>query len=188
MAERLFRCSLRARLLPYALASGVLTSGMLAGGLPSPGFAAARGFRVLLTLTAAACALWLLRKGSELSQCVRLDDKRLQLAYGSRSRTLALEEIEQIKFCAAFSRGRNWLPAAVVVDRAGLEWRLSAFLERGELLVAAIGELGGQGQLAAWIEARGILSAMRATRRRLIVGYGIAIGLPVATLLYGLSR
>jgi len=159
---------------------------MFAGSYLPARFAASRGVRTLLTVTGGAAALWVLRRGAEVKQRVQLEGTTLELSYGARSRSVDLAEIKQVQFCSAFSRGRNWLAATILIDESGLEWRLSAFLERGDELLAAIADRGGRGELSSWIEARGVIAAMRASTRRLIVGYGVAIGAPAVTLLYGL--
>ena len=147
-----YRCGTAARWLPRTVAGTVLVAGLLAVGRLDAGRAVpgAHTFRALLIVATAIAALWIVRKGAEVRLQVRVDDTALTFEWGRSSVSLPLDKIDAIRYEPPFGASRNWLPAAVLVDRDGREWRLSALLGSGDRLVDDIVRLGGREGLATW--------------------------------------
>ena len=78
---------------------------------------------------------------------------------------------------APFGASRFWLPAAVLVDRQGREWRLSALLASGDRLVEEIVERSGREGLAAWAKEHRVGKRMSRATLRVRVGYAVALAI-----------
>jgi hypothetical protein len=69
---------------------------------------------------------------------------------------------------------RHWIPALVVVDRAGAWHRIPALLDRGDRLVAELVRRSARADLAAWSDALDLERRMGGVRWRLATGYALA--------------
>jgi hypothetical protein len=172
-----FSCGTAARWLPRTLAAAMLFVGMftvarLQSEAPVYGV---RMFRILLVVAAAAAALWIVRKGGELRLIVSFAEDRVDFELGSRSAGVAYEEIDAVGYEAPFGPSRSWLPAAVLLDRQGRAWRLSALLSDGGRLVDEFVRRSGREDLAAWIDAQNIRSKMSRSAMRIRIGYSVVL-------------
>lgn len=174
-----YRCSRQAQWLPRALAASVLGAAALGGfsvELPGDGSTtrvASYGFALL----GALAAYWVLRKGAELRTVVELHDDELVFRHGAGCSRLPLKDVGSIRYQASFSVTRNWVPAAALIDRHGLTWRVCAFLEGADRLFAELLRRTDRADLEAWAEVSRILPRMARARMRVRVGYGVAVGI-----------
>ncbi len=184
-----YRCGGAARWLPRALAGSVLAAGMLAGARIEArgGVPGSASFRVLLVLAAAATALWIVRKGGEVRVQARPDAEGLVLTTGNRRARVAFDDLEAVRYEGAFGPSRSWLPAAVLVDRFGSGWRLSALLDDGARLIDEIVERSGREDLAAWVAAHRVRARMARAVLLVRAGYSVAAGVLAVGVLYYLT-
>ena len=184
-----FACGAPARWLPRALGGSVLAAGILAAGRVGSQSSAggAQGFRLLLLMAAAAAALWIVRKGGEVRVRVSVEAEGIVFEVGSHRVSLEFERIEALRYEAPFGPSRSWLPAAVVVERGGREWRLSALLTAGDVLIDTLVNRSGREDLVAWAEAHGIRDKMSRSSLRLRIGYAFALAVVILAALYSLS-
>jgi len=139
-----------------------------------------RPFRGLLVLLAAIVALWIVRKGGEVRLRVRTEPDGLTFENRRISAGLAYADIDAVRYEAPFGASRAWLPAAVLSDRRGREWRICALLGGGDRLLTEVVERSGREDLAAWVEAQHIVEKMSRSAMRVRVGYALAGALVVA--------
>jgi hypothetical protein len=162
------------------LATGLLVAGTVDTDAGIPG---ARSLRVLIAVGAAGAALWILRKGGEVRIRVRAGAEGLAFEWRKQSAGLAYEDIDGIRYEAPFGPSRFWLPAAVLVDRHGKEWRLSALLASGDRLVGEIVEHSGREGLATWAEEHRVGRRMSRATLRVRIGYAVALAILLAGVL-----
>jgi hypothetical protein len=176
-AEPTYRCGSAARWLPRSLGGAVLLV-MLLVAFDDRGSTGAveGGVRRFLGFAGAVVALWIVRSGAELHATFRLIDRALVIARGRAESRLDLDAIERLDFAPAFSRPGIWVSAAVLVDRAGVGWRVPALLDGGAVFVRELVERAGRQDLRSWAEERDLARRMGRTRMRLWVGHGIATG------------
>jgi hypothetical protein len=144
----------------------------------------ARSFRGLLVVLAAIVALWIVRKGGEVRLRVRADRKGLSFEHRGKSAGLAYADIDAVRYEAPFGAGRVWLPAVILSDRRGREWRLCALLAGGDRLLAEVVERSGRDDLAAWVEAQRIVEKMSRSVMRVRVGYALAAAVTAAGVVH----
>lgn len=181
-----YRCRTAARWLPRALAGSVLAAALLATGRidPQAVLSGSRGFRTAVVVLAAILAIWILRRGGEVRLRVRVDGRSLRFEYGGQLSTLRLAEVDALRYDAPFGVSRSWLPAAVLIDRAGKEWRLPALLHAGDRLIESVLEGSGEEKLQAWTEALGLRRRMSRVAARVRLGYFVAGAILSVGLLY----
>jgi len=185
--EQVYTCGRAAHWLPRTLAGALLLAGLLAAARvdPEAAVSGSRRFRALVVLAGAVLALWVVRKGGEVRQGVVSGDDALEVRYGARSRRLAYADVDAIRWDGPFGAGRSWLPAAVLVDREGREWRLCSLLQRGERLLGEIVERSRRPALATWAAEYRVGRRLARTGLRLIAGYaGSALVLTIALAYY----
>jgi len=166
------------------LAAGVLAAGRVGSEATAGG---AQGFQLALLMAAAAAALWIVRKGGEVRVRVSVEAENVVFEVGSHRVSVAFERIEALRYEAPFGPSRSWLPAAVVVEQGGREWRLSALLRSGDALIDALVNRSGRKDLAAWAEAHGIRDKMSRSSLRLRIGYTLALAIVILAALFSLS-
>ena len=137
-----------------------------------------------MILLAAILAVWILRQGSEVRLRIEVDDRDLVFESGAQQCTLRLVDVEALRYDAPFGVSRSWLPATVLIDRGGREWRLPALLEAGDQLVEEILQRSGKQNLETWAEALRIRSRMSRGGSRVRLGYATAAAILGAGLLY----
>jgi len=184
--ESSYRCGLAARWLPRALAGAVLAAGLLVAGTVNTdrGVPGARSLRALIAVGAAVAALWIVRKGGEVRLRVTAGADGLAFEWRHQSASLALDDIDGIRYEAPFGPARFWLPAAVLVDRHGREWRLSALLASGDRLVEDIVERSGREGLATWAEEHRVGKRMARATLRVRLGYAVTLAILLAAALH----
>jgi hypothetical protein len=171
--------------LPRTLAGAVLVAGLLASAHVEPTLPGANTLRALLAVVAAIAALWVVRRAGEVRLRVTAGAKGLTFERGAHSASLPYDDIDAIRFEAPFGASRSWLPAAVLVDRQGRDWRLCALLSSGDRLVADIVERSGREGLATWVDEHRVLRRMSLSRLRVRLGYAMALAVLLApALLY----
>ena len=182
-------CGPAARWLPRALAGSVLVAGLLAvAGIGSQAkIPLSQGFRLLLMMTTAAMALWIVRKGGEVRIRVSVDAQGIVFEAGSHRRSVVFEKIEALRFEGPFGPSRSWLSATVVVDKTEREWRLSGLLARGEELIDEIVQKSAREDLAAWADAHRIREKMARATLRVRAGYTAAFVVVILAAAYSLS-
>jgi hypothetical protein len=184
--ESSYRCGLAARWLPRTLAASVLVAGLLVAGRVDTdlGVPGARTLRGLLAVGAAVAALWILRKGGEVRLRVTAGAEGLAFERRKQSLSLAFDDIDGIRYEAPFGPSRFWLPAAVLVDRHGREWRLSALLRSGGRLVDEIVERSGREGLGTWATEHRVVKRMSRATFHVRVGYAVALAILLAAVLH----
>ena len=177
-----YRCGSAARWLPRTMAVAVLVAGLLAVARvdPDAGVPGTGTFRILLVAAAAVAALWVVRKGAEVRLQVSLQTGALVFERGIHRVELPLDAIDAIGYEPPFGASRSWLPAAVLVDRDGDRWRLSALLGSGERLVEEIVGEGGRESLRAWASAHRVPERMARSALRVRIGYVAALAVALA--------
>ena len=181
-----YRCGAAARWLPRALAGSLLAAALVATNRVDPEsvVSGSRGFRTAVIVLAAILAVWILRQGSEVRLRIEVDDRDLVFESGARQCTLHLVDVEALRYDAPFGVSRSWLPATVLIDRGGREWRLPALLEAGDRLVDEILQRSRKQELEAWAQALRIRSRMSRGGSRVRLGYATAAAILGAGLLY----
>jgi hypothetical protein len=101
-------------------------------------------------------------------------ETELELRYGSRGPRLRYADLDAIRWDGPFGAGRSWLPAAVLVDREGREWRLCSLLNDGARLLDEVLERGGRPALATWAAEYRIVARLARAGRRVAAGYAVA--------------
>ena len=178
-----YRSGVAARWLPRILAAAILAAAMLAGlRLEERGYG--RALRTSVVLVGALTALLVVRRAGDVRVVFELGPQSLSLVRGAHRATLDLDRIERLRYDAPFVASRHWVPAAVVVDRDGRDWRLPATLEGGDRLVRDLVGRIDRDDLRAWGDALGLERRMGRTRRVLIVGYGLAALVLLAALVF----
>ena len=178
-----YRSGVAARWLPRILAAAILAAAMLAGlRLEERGYG--RALRTSVVLVGALTALLVVRRAGDVRVVFELGPQSLSLVRGAHRATLDLDRIERLRFDAPFVTSRHWVPAAVLVDRDGRDWRLPATLEGGDRLVRDLVGRIDRDDLRAWGDALGHERRMGRTRRVLIVGYGLAALVLLAALVF----
>ncbi len=178
-----YRSGVAARWLPRILAAAILAAAMLAGlRLEERGYG--RALRTSVVLVGALTALLVVRRAGDVRVVFELGPQSLSLVRGAHRATLDLDRIERLRFDAPFVTSRHWVPAAVLVDRDGRDWRLPATLEGGDRLVRDLVGRIDRDDLRAWGDALGLERRMGRTRRVLIVGYGLAALVLLAALVF----
>ncbi len=142
------------------------------------------GFRAAVVVLAAILAVWILRQGSEVRLRIEVHEQDLVFESGAQQSTLRLVDVEALRYDAPFGVSRSWLPATVLIDRGGREWRLPALLDAGDRLIEEILQRGGKQNLEAWARAFSIRSRMSRGGSRVRVGYATAAAIFGAGLLY----
>lgn len=178
-----YRSGVAARWLPRILAAAILAAAMLAGlRLEERGYG--RALRTSVVLVGALTALLVVRRAGDVRVVFELGPQSLSLVRGAHRATLDLDRIERLRYDAPFVASRHWVPAAVIVDRDGRDWRLPATLEGGDRLVRDLVGRIDRDDLRAWGDALGLERRMGRTRRVLIVGYGLAALVLLAALVF----
>ncbi len=185
-ARAAYRCGAAARWLPRALAGSLLAAALVATNRVDPEFvvSGSRGFRTAVIVLAAILAVWILRQGSEVRLRIEMDDRDLVFESGAQQSTLRLVDVESLRYDAPFGVSRYWLPATVLIDREGREWRLPALLEAGDRLVEEILQRCGKQDLETWAQALRIRSRMSRGDSRVRLGYATAAAILGAALVY----
>lgn len=181
-----YGCGAAARWLPRALAGSLLAAALVATTRVDPGLviSGSRGFRAAVVVFAVIFAAWILRQGRELRLRIVLDDRELVFESGAQRSTLRLEEVEALRYDAPFGISRSWVPATVLIDRRGKEWRLPGLLDAGDRLVEQIVQRSGKQNLEAWAHALRICSRMGRGGSRVRLGYVTAAAIFAAGALY----
>ncbi len=181
-----YRCGAAARWLPRALAGSLLAAALVATQRVDPEsvVSGSQGFRTAVIVLAAILAVWILRQGSEVRLRIEVNDEDLVFESGAQQSTLRLVDVEALRYDAPFGVSRSWLPATVLIDRGGREWRLPALLDAGDRLVDQILQRGGKQKLEAWARALRIRSRMSRGGSRVRLGYATAAAILGAGLLY----
>jgi hypothetical protein len=185
----LYRCARAARWLPRVLAGSVLAAAMLASFRIDPrvdamGWGPVRTFVVL---GGAVVALLILRKGAEVRTVVELDGEAVTFRQGGREASLPHRDLDSLEYAPPLSASRHWLPAAVLVDRWGKAWRLSAVLERGDRLIERLAAVTGRSDLESWIEALRLRRRMGRAGRLCLIGYLAAAAILAGGLVFYLT-
>jgi hypothetical protein len=184
-AESSYTCGPAARWLPRTLAGAVLVAGLLASAHVDAALPGARTLRALLVVVAAIAALWVVRKAGEVRFRVTAGATRLTFEHRAHSASLLYEDIDAIRFEAPFGASRSWLPATVLVDRQGRDWRLCALLSSGDRLVGDIVVGSGREGLATWADEHHVRQRMARSHLRVRLGYAVALVVLLApALLY----
>ena len=181
-----YRCGAAARWLPRALAGSLLAAALVATMRVDPEvvISGSRGFRTAVVILAAVLALWILRRGGEVRLRIEVNARDLVFEFGAQSSTLRLADVETLRYDAPFGVSRSWLPATVLIDRAGREWRLPSLLDDGDRLVEKILQRSGKQNLEAWAHAMRIRSRMSRGAIRVRLGYATAAAILGAGWLY----
>ena len=168
------------------MAGSLLAAVLVATNRVDPEFvvSGSRGFRTAVIVLALILAAWILRQGSEVRLRIEVNDRDLVFESGAQQSTLRLVDVEALRYDAPFGVSRSWLPATVLIDRRGREWRLPALLDAGDRLVEEILQRGGKQNLQAWARALRIRSRMGRGRSRVRLGYATAGAILGAGLLY----
>ncbi len=178
-----YRSGVAARWLPRILAAAILAAAMLAGlRLEERGYG--RALRTSVVLVGALTALLVVRRAGDVRVVFELGPQSLSLVRGAHRATLDLDRIERLRYDAPFVASRHWVPAAVIMDRNGRDWRLPATLEGGDRLVRDLVGRIDRDDLRAWGDALGLERRMGRTRCVLIVGYGLAALVLLAALVF----
>ena len=178
-----YRSGVAARWLPRILAAAILAAAMLAGlRLEERGYG--RALRTSVVLVGALTALLVVRRAGDVRVVFEFGPQSLSLVRGAHRATLDLDRIERLRYDAPFVASRHWVPAAVLVDRDGRDWRLPATLEGGDRLVRDLVGRIDRDDLRAWGDALGVERRMGRTRRVLRVGYGLAALVLLAALVF----
>jgi len=180
-----YACGRAARWLPRVAAGAVLVAGLLAAAHidPERGVAGARSVRALVAVVGAIGSLWVLRRGAEVRLRVSVGPEAVAFEANGRSAELPIDEIDAIRYEGPFGVSRYWLPAAILVDRQGREWRISGLLQAGDRLIAEIVDRGRREALATWVCEQRIGERMAHAPRRVGVGYGVALAIVVLSVL-----
>lgn len=183
-----FRCGNAARWLPRVLAGALLVSAMLVTMRIDPlsGIAGSRAFRVGLVVAAAAVALYVVRRGGELRLEIAVSTEGLEFSAGRFHSSLAFDQIESLQYETPFSASRNWIPAAVLIDRQERAWRMPALIDDGDRLIVLLLRHSGREDLASWSDALGVRRRMAGAVRRVTIGYAVAAALLLAGVFYRL--
>ena len=181
-----YRCGAAARWLPRVLAGSLLAAALVATKRVDPELviSGSRGFRAAAVMLAGILAVWIVRRGGEVRLRIAVDDTDLVFESGAERSTLHLVDVEALRYDAPFGVSRSWLPATVLIDRGGREWRLPALLDAGDRLVEEILERSGKQNLEAWAQALRIQSRMSRGGSRVRLGYAAAAAILGAGLLY----
>ncbi len=181
-----YRCGAAARWLPRALAGSLLAAALIATKRVDPELviSGSRGFRTAVIVLAAILAVWILRQGSEVRLRIEVDGRDLVFESGAQRFTLHLGDVEALRYDAPFGISRSWLPATVLIDRSGREWRLPGLLDAGDRLVEEILRRSGNQNLEAWAQAMRIRNRMSRGGRRVRLGYATAAAILGAGWLY----
>ena len=151
--------------------------------IAAPATAAGMGLvRPAVALVGGILALAIVRKGGEVRLEVAVRAGSLRLSLGGRHVDLPFDQIASLGWASPFSGSRHWLPAAVVVDRAGRLWRLSGVLEDGDRLIAELLAAADRNDLQAWSESLGLAPRMARSGPRIVVGYAVAAAVTAAAL------
>jgi len=183
-SARLFRCGAAARWLPRCLAAAILVGALLASYRVGPK-AHAAGWSYagpLVVVAGAAAALWILRKGAELRTGLVPVEEGLEFVDGRRRTLLRWKEIDSLSYAPPFSTGRYWLPAAVLGDRDGRGWRISALTSDGTELIGELLRRASRSDLDAWADALQLDRRMARPGRSVLCGYAVAAAVLSAAL------
>ncbi len=186
-ASAAYRCGAAARWLPRTLAGSLLGAALIATRRVDPELviSGSRGFRTAVVVLAAILALWILRRGSEVRLRIEVTDgSDLLFQLGAQRFTLRLRDVDALRYDAPFGVSRSWLPATVLIDREGREWRLPGLLDAGDRLVDDVLRGTEQPNLEAWAQALRIRSRMRRGSQRVRIGYATAAAIFAAGVLY----
>lgn len=182
-----YRCSTAGRWLPRILGGSLLAAFVVTALRTDPEgvVAGSTTFKGLVALFGGVLSLWIVRKGAEVGRVVALGPEAIEFSHGRRSASLAYRDIETLDYVPALGPTRHWIPAAVLVDRAGGRWRLPALIDRGDRLILELLERCGRSDLEAWADVRQLERRMGRASRILALGYGGAGSvLGLATALY----
>jgi hypothetical protein len=183
---RLYRCGATARWLPRILAAALLVSALLAADRLAPRVRLAGWglFAPAVVLLGGLLALAVVRQGGEVRRTVRFSAGAVLFGEGKRRFELPFERIETLAWEPPFATRRRWVPALSLVDRDGRSWRIPAFIERGEQLIAELLRRSGRNDLAAWSEALRLASRLGRPARAVSIGYLVALVILVLGLVF----
>jgi len=175
-AGALYYCGVTARWLPRILAAALLISALLAAERLAPQVRAAGWglFAPAVVLLGGLLALAVVRQGGEVRRTVRFSAGAVLFREGKRRFELPFDRIESMAWEPPFAVRRNWIPAVSLVDRDGRSWRIPAFIERGDQLIAELVHRSGRNDLAAWSEALRLASRLGRPARAVSIGYLVA--------------
>lgn len=183
--ERFYGCGVAARWLPRALAAAVLVAAMLAafriGGTGDPLLLMVRRFVVV---AGAFLALGVLRKGSEVRCRFALTQDALTVVVASRHYRLELADLQRLDYAAPFAGTLCWLPAAVLVDHDGRNWRVPALVGEADELFVDLLRNANRHDLDSWADVYRIVPRMSRHALRIRVGYGVALAIVLVGLGY----
>jgi len=160
--ERVWRCSPAAIWLPRALAAVVLIVAVIASRTMDPGdlYQGSSLYRGLSVVMGALLSLGILKQGGVLRWTIRVGEAGIIFCSGSKSNQLEFRDITTIDYQWPFSAGRHWVPALVLEDRFGGQWRIPSFIKDGPDLVQELLTATGRRELSDWADARKIGASM----------------------------
>jgi hypothetical protein len=185
-AVKRYRCGMAARWLPRTLAASVLVSAVLAAYRfdPYTVLTVSKYVRSLMVVLAGAVGLWILRKGGEVRTEIEVGDEELVFRHGSSEYALRLEDLSRFDYETPFAQTRTWMPALVLQDRFGQQWRISAFLDQGAGFVRDLLRGSNRSDLEAWSETLHLPERMGRANLRVAIGYLFAAAVTAAGVLY----
>ncbi|MDH3627062.1 MAG: hypothetical protein OEV00_12385 [Acidobacteriota bacterium] len=183
-----FEFSSAARWLPRVLgATAIVAAWLISLRFTHRGIAFAGGLTLQHMVTALGLFLgwWIVRQGAELRQSVTVMDDGIVWEFERHRRELSWESIERLRFEGPFSRERRWIPAIALEDEAGRNHRVPTFISDGVGLLQELERRSGRDDLAAWIDAHGLLGRMATGRRQLLGAYVMTPVILAVALLLG---
>jgi len=183
--ERMYGCGTAARWLPRILAAAVLVTAMCAAlRIDGTGDSLLSIVRRSVVVAGALLALGVARKGSEVRCKFSLTEDALTVVAGSRHSRLDLADIHRLDYAAPFSGSLSWLPAAVLVDKDGRNWRVPAVVHDGDGLFTELLRNADRHDLDSWAEVYRIVPRMGRYTFRIRVGYGVATAIALVGVGY----
>jgi hypothetical protein len=140
--------------------------------------------RRFVVVAGALLALGVARKGSEVRCKFGLTGDALTVVAGSRHFRLDLADIQRLDYSSPFSGSLSWLPAAVLVDKDGRNWRVPALVHDGDELFTELLGNADRHDLDSWADVYRIVPRMRRYAFRIRVGYGVAAAIALVGVAY----
>ena len=156
------RCTGGGIWMPRLLAGAVLVAAVIASRTMDPDelFASSQVYRWLVIVLGGIIALWILKDGGIVRWSVQASESGLVFRAGRKENVLEYRDIVHIDYHLPFSSGRHWVPAMVLQDRLGTDWRVPSFIQDGGDLVVELLKQADRSELDAWADARRIRKRM----------------------------
>ncbi|MDX1388326.1 MAG: hypothetical protein R3344_04005, partial [Acidobacteriota bacterium] len=181
-----YRCGPAAVWLPRVLGGALLAAAtVLVFGVDPGGSVPYSSLVKGLVLTvAAAGALWIVRRGSEVRLEFGIGPSGLRLASRRRMLELPWKSIETLDYDPPLGTRSGWIPAMVLVDDRGRRWRIPAVVRDGPGLLEGILVRTARHDLRTWAEARRLRRRLERARAFVASGYVLAAAIVASSFLY----